>query len=547
MPELDDPNYLTQVDWHEGIIPRIGNEPWVTVYENAYGNNDGHGFFCALIPGVLVPKVLSDASWELSKGHGLPGHSVGWENNERTIKYHRFGGDEGYEPLVISREFHGVRPDYFEILEEFRHFHNLYYDEKNKVLIKIGEDGSEEEVVRISDRKIEMRLREIRQFLAIKEMHLAVYFNVDRYSKLSNDALDQIPQQELQIEDGLTKYKFYIVTDRSYLPDDRTAHSRTLGKKLIEPFPKEKSGIWPYNEDDPEKFEEFIIGVDANSDPIFHTCNPDKLANYFGKNPEAPHYLTPVFFRRDVLAKYYSNPDRYTVSDGYLQFVGLWGLRMDNNHGKHVVVYLGDLGRDIPNSEQKYWKSFNIPPDGELSETQFKRGMLGEFADPESEDLLFKLKIAQANEAWKKRFGWNLFLPLAEQDSHFLTTLRIPTNDSLSEFDQQVLSLTKVLIDSLNEKEIKRQLMTEIEGEKGISKFERLLSENGFTNFTDHIAFLKDLQELRSKGTAHRKGSGYPKVAAKFDLGGVGPRDSFRGILRKSIDLLEYLDGSGQR
>ena len=541
MNPLEDPDYLNHVDWREGIIPQIGNEAWVTVYENAYQEGDGHGFFCALIPNEKVEQALSEPSWELSVGDGLPGHSVGHENGEEQISYHRFGGFDGFEPLIIKREFHGVRPAFAEISEEFRHFHNLYFDEKSQTYLKIADDGSEDVVIRMSDRKIEIRLREIRQFLAIKEMHLAVYFNVDRYSALPKETIDTF-EQESKVATDRERYDFYIVTDRSYIPQDRTAFSRTIGKKLIEPLPKEKSGQWPYNENDPQEYEAFIIGVDANSDPKYHTCEPDKLGNYFGKNPDAPHYLTPVFFKREVLAKYYSDPKKFIIDDGYLRFVGLWGLRMDNNHGKHVVVYLGDLGRDIPNSEQKYWKSFNIPPDGEVSETQFKRGILGEFADPQSADLLFKQKLDALNTNWEARFGWRLFLPLTEHDQHYFTSLRIPINDSLKEFDEQVLALTKIIIDSLNEAEIAKGLPHAIENEKGISKFERFLAENGINKVEQHISFLRDLQDLRSKGTAHRKGSGYPKIAKKFQIEELGSVEAFRQILTRAIELLAALN-----
>ncbi|MEZ5431153.1 MAG: hypothetical protein R3F31_08240 [Verrucomicrobiales bacterium] len=35
---------------------------------------------------------------------------------------------------------------------------------------------------------------------------------------------------------------------------------------------------------------------------------PGALANYFGANPDALNFLTPVFFRPEVLAKYYADP-----------------------------------------------------------------------------------------------------------------------------------------------------------------------------------------------------------------------------------------------
>ena len=69
-----------------------------------------------------------------------------------------------------------------------------------------------------------------------------------------------------------------------------------------------------------------------------------------------------------------------------------------------------------------------------------------------------------------------------------------------------VLSLVKVLIDSLNEKEIVRQLKCTYEKLVGsISKLEMWMCEKGLENYQTHIKFLRNLQELRSCGTGHRK------------------------------------------
>jgi len=62
-------------------------------------------------------------------------------------------------------------------------------------------------------------------------------------------------------------------------------------------------GVWPYEEDDTH-YPEFIIGTDGDGRDMLFSCEHERLANYFGANPQAPHYLTPVYFRRSVL-----NPD----------------------------------------------------------------------------------------------------------------------------------------------------------------------------------------------------------------------------------------------
>ena len=54
--------------------------------------------------------------------------------------------------------------------------------------------------------------------------------------------------------------------------------------------------------------------------------------------------------------------------------------------------------------------------------------------------------------------GWPLFLELDKQDLYNFEGLRIPINNSIVEMDMLVLSLVKVVLDSLNEKEIVAQL-----------------------------------------------------------------------------------------
>ena len=118
------------------------------------------------------------------------------------------------------------------------------------------------------------------------------------------------------------------------------------------------------------------------------------MANFFGKNPEVPQFVTPVFFSKEVLRKYYDDPDIFSIEDGHLRCGGLWGLQIDNHHKDHVIVLLGDLGY-LSHDEQLYWRHFNVSPTGTFSKTIFKRYFLTEFAEPEIADLLFASKFKQ--------------------------------------------------------------------------------------------------------------------------------------------------------
>jgi hypothetical protein len=248
--------------------------------------------------------------------------------------------------------------------------------------------------------------------------------------------------------------------------------------------------------------------------------------------------LTPVFFRREVLNKYYADPDRYSVEDGYIRCAGLWGLRLDNDVPDHVVVFLGDLGRDIPLSEARYWRSFNLTPQEQLSETLIKRAFLGQFADPVSVDLRFARVYAETKTVWEKAYGWPLFSDLHDDDAHILAKLHVPAGDSQSEFDEQVLYLAKLLVDYLNEDAITKSLQAPVKGEKGLAKLERFLAERGATDAAALVRPFASIQGLRSRGSAHRKGSDFDLSVA---IGELSRTEGLRKLMSEAVNGLESL------
>ena len=140
----------------------------VTVYLNVVENSLSHGIYSVMIPSERADQALSCASWDL--WDGFPDFTTHDEKGEERIEYRRFGNDKGFEPLVIERDFHGIRDDYAEISEEFRLFHNLYHHRKEKEeFLKINRRGDEHTVAVIEPSQLKIQLNEIRKFLAIKQ------------------------------------------------------------------------------------------------------------------------------------------------------------------------------------------------------------------------------------------------------------------------------------------------------------------------------------------------------------------------------------------
>jgi hypothetical protein len=536
--------WLLQSDWRETFIPNLGKEIWITVYLNEITEDENLGLFSALIPNKCVKGSLNSIAWDFHLEDGHPSLVIRSNKGNRKISYLRFGISSQIEPFVIHRDFGGIREPYNEILEEFRHFHHLYHDfEKNK-LLKFDERGDEIVVAKIEADKVEVRLNEVRQFLAVKEMHLAIYFDLKRYSTLLLD--DSLVS--LENENGLTFHKLELKEDLTYYElraspgsflcsDKHKSFSHLLGKKLITPLPIERCGTWPFDRKR-EEYTDFIIGSDESGNPIKYSCNPAYLAGLSGINSDAPNYLTPVFFRREVLTKYYAHPERYSVEDGLLRCQRLWGLKIDNNHHEYIVVFLGDLGRDLSIEEQMYWRSYNVPPEGKISKANFDRSFLAIATDPEQIDLIFKTRFIEFSKDWNAVMGWSIFLKLAEADRHLFEALHIPLTNSQAEFDSQVLALTKILIDSLNETEIVKETPEGNTETKGISKFARFLQAHGYPSYQQHTQFLRNLQNLRSSSVAHRKGENYKKIAKNLGLKDNNRADILKEILIESTDFL---------
>lgn len=486
---------------------------------------DKNDLYDYLIYGVLISsdqieQTLSDPGWNLLFNFNVP-----------------------IKRLVLNRNFHEMRDGYKEISEEFRLFHNLYHDRKTDKYIKIDEAGNEDVVAIIEANRVQIRLQEIRQFLASKEMYLSFQFDCREHSKYS--------LEELGLKEGWSDQRDDLICwGHSYGDfgdagglDDLRAFSLLTGKRLIKPLPKSKSGLRGFAEKrSKEKHVEFIIGIDENGDEIIHTSDPDTLANFFGANLGAPRYLTPVHFRKQVLDKYYQQPSKYTVEDSLLRCGSLWYMQIDTHHDDKVCAWLGDLGRDLPYTEQLYWRSYNIPPPGGVSKTYFKRQLMVEAMRSDRPEHLFKERYQNLQDACKEYLGWQLLLPLDTADEYHFKNLRVPATDEQRDFDELVLSLTKILIDSLNERRLNKLIPEDQKAKlKGsIARLEAVLSTHDVEGAAERIVFLRKLQSLRSSSAAHRKGRNYRKIAKHFGVESQHLRDVFTGIIWQALDVLDY-------
>jgi hypothetical protein len=514
----------------DGFI-RAGSEPWTVLFDcEEIGKKPVSTVsYSVLAPPALRSEFLDEESWDVHIGWGRPG-TITTLGETRTSIYVPFGNDDGWEPLVVVTDSAGARDAEVILNQEFRLVFELFEDPGSGRYISVADDGTEVVVAEVSRNKVRVRSSYLARFRALKQMDLWLY--TETYSHFPNMGQDH------DFEQFAMKWKTQDSSGINHVGSTFGYPTSVFrAKKFFSPPPLETCNLWEYK-DRTDSFPDFVIGEDEVGRPVTFTCEEARLANNFGKNPDAPNYLTPVFFRSEVLQKYYNNAELYVVSEGSVSCKGRWHLRLDNDHSDYVAVFLGDLGRDLPESERLYWKGFNVAPSGPISSTYLRRSFLAEWVDAEQPHHLFKKAYEALQNVWRHDHGWQLHRRPHEVDEQIIDSLRIPLNETQTEFETQLLILAKLLVDFLNDKAITEAVGPGPANERSLGKIQRFLDSQGYANTQDDLALLREIQDLRSKVSAHTKGSTYDAyIAGK--LAGRTKKHFVRDLLVRSTAMLE--------
>lgn len=440
------------------IYTNISKENWIPLIdikkENKSDGIDDIFLMSALIENneEILSKYLEVPTWGFSTD--TFGHSTFYKQGDE-IYY--VAGDivDELEYTVTYRTFNKYEP-VIEINPKLIWYGNLLLRGNEYI-----NPDNDQPLMKVSKDRVLVERKYLRDFLAANNKVLAICFDNRRYY---NEEL-QVKYTSKSYQD--TTYNISLVLNASEYKENN-AMSYLLGKTLLSPISEPLHEHYKYFFEKDE-YEEFIIGVDDNEQPILFTCDENKLANYFGANPDAPHFLTPVYFRREVLNRHTNNPDDYTVEDGNISYLNKWSIPFTINDEGYVIVWLGDLGR-IPNSEQKYWKLFNEKPEGKIEEKFFKRQILAEFTDsilPERE--IFHL-IDTINSIIELKYGQKLFTDLGDADKKLESAFSLPTNNSVTVFQNFLMQLNKITVERINTNLVKQYVSAdELKDESGNS------------------------------------------------------------------------------
>jgi len=470
-------------------------------------------------------------SWSL----GSLGEAGAWRLNGECRFEDGLRDDLNREFLAGVRTHHGLVPLRVDISLPYLWFHDAIPVEENN-WIHLNASGEELPLIRTTifgDRHwtVEFAALPLRRFLAATQRCLVVKHDIVVLGK------SQLEQSSFfVIANDWAAFEVDLRSDG--ISPDYASFVRILGASIVRPLDVDVCAEEEQQRDQ-GPFPEFIYTVDPKTgQPLSWTCEEDRLSSYF-EDRKAPHYLTPVYFRKEVLARYVQQPAKYRVSKGGISCLDLWSLRMDMNPEGLVEVYLGDLGTYLPAAEREYWRRFNVPPSGGMNVDRYQRDFLAQWVF--SKDSVRELLDARhgVDRAFRERFGRPLYRPLAREDESSFSGLHLMTTNDPAEFDRVLIVLAKGVVDALDVSILR--LVTKREEGTSLQLLETLVQDlQG--DPSKIVGSLRNIQALRSSGSAHTRGGRYEKIIADLGLSRTPLPGRFEQLVLGCVTALRALE-----
>lgn len=513
----------------------INNQVWITLFEENPEKNYKNDIFtfCALMD---VDKVnengyLKKYDWGFStNSFGKSGFGCYYSSGSEELFFNDGEFDDNFEYLIALRYFEKY-DRIVEINPKLIWYYNLAKTKEGYV-----HPISDELIIKVNSHKIEVRRKYLKDFLCAYQKVCIIVFDHRRFFNRTDH----------------TKYGFKNISDKHFFLNLNITESKgivntydsfscIIGKTLIFPFKKPRHSDYKYFMKD-NGFEKFIVGYDEEEDEIIeYTCNEEELANYFGANPQAPHFLTPIYFNIKVLDKYKNDSRNYKITDSNISFLSEWSIPFSINTESKVIVWLGDLGR-IPIEEQRYWKSFNVKPKGGIEKKFFERQIKNIWTDASRIESKLVPTLNRINSIVSEKYGDILFSVLSEADKEIYSTFMLPTNLSMPEYQSFLMKLSKLVAESINTKLIKRTM-----GEEYPSKLGSVLQLGEFLKYIKLdmngaiCSSIKKAYDSRNKLAGHKASIGsYNKVWGRKENFRFNSIEDARGLLEDIIGSIEY-------
>ena len=448
----------------------------------------------------FIQKILSSYQWEMTQEVGLPQFVIKNKKIHYDVNNVVQFGDIRIQVFTFIRHFDDGSQ--LDLIQEFILYHNLLFiPTKNHYV----EQKNSDIVIEMNSDNIEIKTKYLRDYLAAKNMVLIRCHDHRRHvNKPIMDIINK-DKNNIKIKDNTRHYS--IVID-NLINNENTTYSRLMGKDIIKPYKEPLHEEYLSLNENKNESVSFIIG----------RTNKGKLVKKKCFQTKPSEFMNTVSFKQNVLKKYYDNHSKYSVNGKIVSCGRLWSIKYWIKD-EQVRVLLGDLSH-IPHDEQYHWGSHNVELQSLSNIPKIDELLHNEFGDVDPIQYLLET-YKKINTIFKKLYGFNLFIELNEKNKHVLKSLHSLLTDEQKEFEEQIISLSKIFIESINTKKINEILKwnpTDEEKQKSIVYLEQYLIQYLQYKQSDVKAIsniFKIIQMLRSKYSAHLVSSNIDKTLTK--------------------------------
>jgi hypothetical protein len=445
--------------------------------------------------------------------------------------------------LIFGRTFEGwSSPDrtYFEVNQEYTHLSGIHWRPERSAYCRFDDNGDLADLVSITPRMkrddvglITFTWPELEEYLGIARYVLVRMFDFTllRYGQFGG--WSEGPEDIVRVSDDFL-YRQKITGNAAYTRGVQVMQPRDA--RIMSDRASERWGGSSKGE------HASFIAQDWRHDKVVEiSTDPSATTNYFeARENDLPYELSPAFFRPEVLSKYKTDREKYTVDDREVRCRAAWTLRgYDINDAGQVFAYICYL-RNIPYSEQLHWKSFNEAPKEGISERAFINDFKGEFATlqhPRAKTLSILQRWQTRGVSW-----WTL------RDEDLLHRANPPITSSKDEWAEAVMDLSKLVVEGFDLKFLRTTLDklggTHSPDEKSIAVLEKIVGAKKSVGGPVTLEGLRRVQSIRSKVKGH-SGSSEGKAIAQDALAKHGTYgEHFKHLCELIVDDLQRIESA---
>lgn len=363
----------------------------------------------------------------------------------------------GGEQLVFRRQFTGVDKGgpRTELSQRLVQALDLYFLEEHDAYCRLDGNGDVETIIKLYDLSepaaqpsamlVTIEAEQLHRYMAVTESALAAKFDFTRYRPNGSFGGWHEPRRGQHARQDIS-YHTGVQAGASFANGALIVRPVLTKEMMIDHHRREWDGK-------DKQYATFKAHDWKNKLLAEVSCAPSALASYFDKGSPLPFQTTPAFFRPEVLLKYKSDPEKYTLEHRSISARGGWYLKSyDVNEEGQVHAYLCDLA-NLPYSEQIYWQSFNERPKAGISKRAFETDFEGNFDTTPDPLLDLKHEVAKLDKLapnwWKPRGE------AAAQAVHY------PVTPSPEEWSNAMLALDQLVVEGFVVNAIRTRLQAQ--------------------------------------------------------------------------------------